>query len=43
MGTYWNVLGLILRENLMSIIVFICEQPLQSARLAAQGALQGWA
>ena len=40
-GTYWNVVRLILCENLMSVIVFICEQPLQSARLAAQGALQG--
>ena len=43
MGTYLNVLGLILCEKLMSIIVFIREQPLQSDRLAAQGALQGWA
>ena len=43
MGIYRNVLRLNLCEILMSIVVLICEQPLQSARLAAQRALRVWA
>lgn len=43
-GTYRNVLRLNLCENLMSLVVLICEQPVQSAcLLAAQGAFRVWA
>ena len=43
MGTCRNMLRLNLCVILMSIVLLICEQPLQSACLAARGALRVWA